>query len=84
MATGRISLSDQVRDAVERSGLTRYRIAQETGIAESTLSRFVRGLQGLSTEHVDQLGELLGLRIVASGRRRSSGRVRRAVARTRT
>jgi hypothetical protein len=41
MAARRIRLSDQVRRAVDASGLSRYRISKEMGIAESTMSRFM-------------------------------------------
>lgn len=55
-----MKISDQVREAISRSGLTRYRIARELGIAESTLSRFMAG-GSIRTEVLDQLSKLLGL-----------------------
>ena len=58
-------LSDQIRQAIDDSGRTRYRIAQETGIDESALSKFYRGKRGFNSETIDTLGEFLGLRIVA-------------------
>ena len=57
-------LSEQLRKAVATSGLSRYRISQETGIAESTLCLFVRGERGLSLESIDALGEFLELEII--------------------
>ena len=57
-------VSDQIRAAIESSGLTMYRIAQETGIHKSALSRFMSGERGLSTTALDILGEFLGLEIV--------------------
>ena len=59
----RVSFTDQVRRAVEASDFTRYRIAQETGIPESSLSRFVRGEAGLSMRHLDELARLLELHV---------------------
>ena len=56
-------LSDQVRQALDDSGLTRYRIAKETGIDQSALAKFYNGHRGLSTDVLDRLGEYLGLRI---------------------
>ena len=56
-------LTDQLRKAIDDSRLTRYRIAQETGISESTLSKFYLGQRGLSTEAMNALGEFLQLRI---------------------
>ena len=56
-------LTDQLRQAIEDSGLTRYRIMKETGISESTLSQFYRGQRGLSMEALNALGECLQLSI---------------------
>ena len=58
-------LSDQLRQAIDASGLTRYRISLDTGIDQSSLAKFYNGLQTLSMENVDKLGEYLGLKIVA-------------------
>lgn len=57
-------LTDQVRQAIDDSGLTRYRISQDTGIDESALAKFYNGHRGLSLENLDRLGVYLGLRIV--------------------
>ena len=57
-------MTDQVRQAIDDSGLTRYRIAQDTGIDESTLAKFYHGTRGLSLDNLDLLCEYLGLRIV--------------------
>jgi hypothetical protein len=54
-------LSDQLRVAIDGSGRTRYRIAQDTGIDQSSLAKFYNGLQTLSMENVDKLGEYLNL-----------------------
>lgn len=56
-------LTDQLRQAIDDSGLTRYRIAQETGISEATLSKFYLGQRGLSMEALNALGECLQLTI---------------------
>lgn len=58
------TFSDALRQAIERSELTRYRIAQQTGIAESVLSRFVNRQTNLSLANIDRLCEALGLRLV--------------------
>ena len=68
MATRRVKLSDQVRRAVDASGLSRYRISKELGVAESTMSRFMSGQGGLSLANLDALADLLGLDIVAPRR----------------
>jgi transcriptional regulator with XRE-family HTH domain len=64
MAKKRTSLlTDQLRQAIDDSGLTRYRIAKETGISESALAQFYNGHRGLSMEALNALGEFLQLRI---------------------
>lgn len=59
----RRTLTDQLRQAIDDSGMTRYRIAQETGLSESTLSKFYLGQRGLSMEALNALGECLQLTI---------------------
>jgi transcriptional regulator with XRE-family HTH domain len=68
MGKQRVKLSDQVRRAVDASGLSRYRISKTLGIAESTLSRFMSGQGGLSMDNLDALADLLDLDIVTAKR----------------
>ena len=56
-------LTDQLRQAIDDCGMTRYRISRETGISEATLSKFYLGQRGLSMESLNALGEFLQLRI---------------------
>ena len=64
MAKKRSSLlTDQLRQAIDDSGLTRYRIAKETGVSESALAQFYNGHRGLSMETLNALGEFLQLKI---------------------
>jgi transcriptional regulator with XRE-family HTH domain len=56
-------LTDQLRQAIDDSGLTRYRIAQATGIDESALAKFYNGRRGLSMDALNALGEFLRLTI---------------------
>jgi transcriptional regulator with XRE-family HTH domain len=58
-------LSDQVRAAVDASGMSRYRICQEIGLTQGAMSRFMSGKGGLSLAMLDRLAALLGLEIVA-------------------
>ena len=57
-------LTDQLRRAIDQSGITRYRIAKESGINESTLAQFYNGHRGLSMNALNALGEYLKLKIV--------------------
>ena len=56
-------LTDQLRDAIDDCGLTRYQIAKATGIDESALAKFYNGRRGLSMKALDALGEFLELTI---------------------
>jgi len=67
-------LSDQVRAAIDASGLSRYRIGKDLGIDEATLSRFMSGGRGLRMNVLDRLSVYLELRIVAGKRRRKANR----------
>jgi hypothetical protein len=67
------TFTDQLRRAVLDSGMTRYRISQEAGIAESVLSRFVRGEQGLNSDSIDRLMTYLELEIRPKRRKRKDG-----------
>ena len=66
-------MTDQIRRAIDDSGLTRYRIAQDTGIDESALAKFYHGTRGLSLDNLDLLCEYLGLRIVAECKAKKKG-----------
>jgi transcriptional regulator with XRE-family HTH domain len=57
-------LTDQLRQAIDDCGLTRYEIAKQTGIDESALAKFYNGHRGLSMEALNALGEFLELKII--------------------
>jgi transcriptional regulator with XRE-family HTH domain len=64
MAKKRFKLfTDQLRQVIDKSGLTRYQIAKATGIDESALAKFYNGHRGLSMDALNALGEFLQLRI---------------------
>lgn len=69
MDRGHAKLSDQIRQAIDASGMSRYRICKMTAIPQSTMSRFMAGKLGLSMSLLDRLGEALDLRIVRGGGR---------------
>jgi len=60
--------SEQLRDAVRRSELTRYAISKETGIDQSILARFVNHDAGLSLANIDKLCEVLGVGLATVGK----------------
>ncbi|WP_439628901.1 helix-turn-helix domain-containing protein [Gemmata sp.] len=55
------SFSDQLRSIIEGCGISRYALCQRTGIAESAMSRFLSGKQGLTLASLDKLAAALGL-----------------------
>ena len=73
----RTSLSDELRQAVEQSGLSRYSIWQQVGIDQGTMSKFMAGDRGLSIESIDKLADLLGLHICSADAERSRPKGRR-------
>ena len=63
------TFSDELRDAIATAGISRNQISLQTGIDPATLSRFVHGKGGLSTEALDKIAAALGLH-VAIGQRK--------------
>ena len=70
MAKRRSKMSDRIRRMIDDSGLTRYRLWQETGIDQATLSRFMAG-GGLSMDNLDKLADLFDWEITVRAKRRA-------------
>jgi plasmid maintenance system antidote protein VapI len=62
------TVSEHLRARILDGGVSRYRIAKDTGIEQSALSRFISGERGLSQDAIDTLADYLGLRIVVDKR----------------
>jgi hypothetical protein len=56
-------LSDQLRIAIVKSGISRYEISKQTGVSQAALSKFVLGHRGMSIKAIDAVGLFLGLSI---------------------
>ena len=56
------TVSEDLRDVLERSGQTRYAVSKATGIPQSVLSRFVHG-KPLRGDNTDTLADYLGLEL---------------------
>lgn len=56
-------LSDQLRQIIEQSELSRYELSKRSGVDASQLHRFVRGTGKLTTDSLDKIGLALGLRL---------------------
>lgn len=57
------SLCDQLRTAIDASGKTRYRLAQESDIDESALAKFYHGTRSFPIDKLERLAEALGYEI---------------------
>ena len=64
MANASKKLSDKIRAAILAAPVSRYRIAKDTGIFASVLSRFVNKKKGLDLSTADVLAEYLNLELV--------------------
>jgi transcriptional regulator with XRE-family HTH domain len=64
-------IRERIQEAVQATGLSQREIARATGLSESGLSRFNRGLRSMSLAALDQLLARLGLEIVIRPRRNS-------------
>ena len=67
-------VSDQLRKAIDDSGLSRYRIAKETGISQTALALFYNGQRGLSMKALNALGKCLELKIVLGRKPEKKGK----------
>ncbi len=64
------NLMDAIRRAVEKSPLTKYRIAKDSGISPGQLSRLVHGERKMTVETVETLARSLGYEIIMRKRRK--------------
>jgi transcriptional regulator with XRE-family HTH domain len=62
----RPSLADQLRQAIDKSGITMYKLSQDSGVDRSQLSRFMRGERDMSLVVSDKICQVLGLRFCKS------------------
>jgi len=65
-----LTLSEELRRAVDASGLSRERICRRTGIDRAAMSRFIYGQQAIGPDRADKLAHLLKLDIVGAASRR--------------
>ena len=70
---GRMTISEELRNAILKSKLTRYAIAVGSGIDHAVLRRFMNGERDIKLRTADQIAAFLGLELVKK-RRSSSGR----------
>jgi len=68
------SLSDQIRDAVDSSEMSRYAICKIMGFNQGAMSQFMNRKGGLSIETLDRLAELLGLEVTTKPTAKHKGK----------
>jgi DNA transposition AAA+ family ATPase len=66
----RTTMTEQLRQAIADCGVTRSRIARETGVDEASLCNFMAGRRGFTLATLDRLGDFLQLEIVRRPARR--------------
>jgi plasmid maintenance system antidote protein VapI len=59
-------LSDQLRQAIDASGMSRYEVCKALKVDQGLMSRFMAGKSGLSIETIDKLGALFDLQLITS------------------
>jgi len=68
------TFTDEIRRAIldaKARGLSRYAIAKQVGVSEGVLSGFVKGTHGISSDLLDQIAPILGLRLVVGRPRKA-------------
>jgi transcriptional regulator with XRE-family HTH domain len=62
-------LYERIQEALKATGLSQREVSRVTGINESVLSKFNRGLREMSFKSIDQLLDRLGFEIVIRRRK---------------
>jgi plasmid maintenance system antidote protein VapI len=62
------NIIEQLRESIDKMGVTRYRIAKATGIPQSVLSRFVNTKAAMTMENFAIVCDFLGLRLEPTGK----------------
>jgi len=65
------NVTNRLRRAIETSERSRYALAKESGVSESTLCKFMAG-GSLRLDSVDRLCEVLGLELQAKRTRKGN------------
>ncbi len=63
MARKQLDIEQQLRQAILRSEMSRYRLSQITGVAEAVLSNFVNGHRSLTLTTAVKLAKALDLEL---------------------
>jgi len=61
--TAQHSLSDALKQTIRESDKSEYQIAQQTGVSQIVISRFLSGERDIRMATADKLAEALGLKL---------------------
>lgn len=75
--TKRMKFSDQIRQAIDASGMTRYAICKRLKFSESVMSKFMASKCNLSMDTLDRLADLLRMNVVVEGKSADEANTRR-------
>ena len=64
------TLSNQLRRAIDESGMSRYAICKACGIDQASMSRFMAGRVGLLLDPIERLADFLDLELVKRTKRK--------------
>ena len=64
MCKATLMMTEVLRTAIRDSGLSAYRISKDTGLAVTSIIRFVEGETSLRLDRADVLADYLGLELV--------------------
>ena len=57
------TITNQLRDRLEQSGMSQAEIARRIGVAHTTVGRWLSGEYDLSQKRINEIGALVGLRL---------------------
>jgi transcriptional regulator with XRE-family HTH domain len=60
-----MNTTEQLKRIIRNCGMTRYQLAQRSGVAQAVLSNFMTGKRGMTTDTLDKLTPVLGLKMSA-------------------
>lgn len=63
-------MSDQVRDAIDGCGLSRYAISRATGVTQGALSRFMSGERDMTLRTLERIAPVIGVSLRSKRPRR--------------
>ena len=70
-----MNMTEQVRTAITKSGMTQAELARETGLTKGALSRFMSGERDMTLRTLHRIAPYIGVRLIVTRpkRRRKAG-----------